>query len=460
MSSARLRAGAVDPIDRASPSDLLQLAVDRGPVPWQVGALLVTDRPLDAAAVRRALADRVRSVPRLRRRLVRTPPLCGRPVWVDDPGFAVGRHVSEARCPPPGDEAALLDIAVRSVGTRLPLDHPAWGAVVVTGLAGDRGAVVLVVHHVLADGVGGLAALARLLDDAPPDEHDPFPRRPPAPHRLFADALAARVRAATHLARGLRRVRDAAGELRAARAPRAPRSSLNGPVGARRALRVVRADLSAVRAAAHRHGGTVNDVVLAAVAGAVGHLLGGRGDGAGEIVVSVPVSSRRRTDAGRLGNAVGAQPVSVPTTGTPHTRLATVARRTAGRRSAPRGASAFLLDAAFRAVAATGALPWLLARQRLVTTFVTDLRGPGAPVAFLGARVREIVPVVSTTGNVPVVVAALSYAGTLALAVVADPEACPELDALATDLGAELEALCRSGDGPDGDERRPGPAGT
>ena len=74
---------AEEEIDRARPDDLLELAVDHGSMPWQVGALLVVDRPLDPAEVRRALAARVRAVPRLRRKLVRTPPLCGRPVWVD-----------------------------------------------------------------------------------------------------------------------------------------------------------------------------------------------------------------------------------------------------------------------------------------------------------------------------------------------------------------------------------------
>lgn len=434
--------GTGGPIDRARPSDLLELAVDRGPVPWQVGALLVTDHPLAPSEVRGALADRVRTVPRLRRRLVRTPPLCGRPVWIDDDGFDIGRHVLDERCAAPGDEAALLEVAARVVGTRLALRRPPWAAVVVTGLAGGRGAVVVVMHHVLADGVGGLAALAGLLDGATPGEDHGFPRRPPSPGRLLADALTARATALTHLPRGLRRVRDAVGELRSTRPPQAPRTSLNRPVGTRRALRVVRADLDDLRAAAHRHGGTVNDVVLAGVGGALGALAARRGEHVEEIVASVPISSRSGTDADRLGNAVGVLPVAVPATGTPDARVAAVARRTASRRAAPRGASATVLDAVFRAVAASGALPWLLERQHLVTTFVTNLRGPATPATLLGNRVRDIVPVVSTTGNVPVVVAALSYAGTITLTVVADPDACPEFDAVATDLAADLDVLC------------------
>jgi WS/DGAT/MGAT family acyltransferase len=437
--AARLRTDGG--IDRARPDDLLELAVDRGRVPWQVGALLVLDRAPDPAAVRQALADRVRSIPRLRRKLVRTPPLCGRPVWIDDPDFAIERHVREVTCPDPADDAALHEVAMQAVGTPLSLRHSPWAAVVVTGLHG-RGALVVVFHHVLADGVGGLAVLTRLADGAPPVENGGFPRRPPGVRRLLGDAMAARTRAVAHLPRGLRQVRDAVRELRATRAPRAPRSSLTRPTGTRRALRVVRADLAAVRSVAHAHGGTINDVLLTAVGGALGTLLSRRGESTPQVVVSVPISSRIDTDAARLGNAVGVLPVAVPTTGPPIARLAAVARTTADGRAAPRAASAVLLDAAFRLVALTGALPWILDHQDLVTTFVTNLRGPTRPIAFLGARIDAVVPLTTTTGNVPVVFGALSYAGALTLTVVADPDACAELDALVADLRTEIDELC------------------
>lgn len=442
--------GGEGDIDRARPDDLLELAVDRGPVPWQVGALLVLDRPLDPSALRRELARRVATIPRLRRRLVRTPPLCGRPVWVDDAAFAIDRHVREVRCPDPAgpdpprqftsEEIALWDIAMQAVGTRLPLDHPPWAAVAVSGLPGDRGALVVVFHHVLADGIGGLAVLTQLVDGAPPDRAGGFPRRPPPPWRLFTDALRGRARAAAHLPRALRQIRDAVAELRSTRAPRAPRSSLNRPTGPRRALRVVRADLETVRTAARAHGGTVNDVVLTAVGGALGTLLARRGEHVEQVVASVPISARASTRADRLGNAVGILPVALPTAGPAAVRLATVARRTADGRQAPRAASGPLLDAAFRLVTAVGALPWVVNHQHLVTTFVTNLRGPAQPLALLGATVEQVVPLTTTTGNVPVVFGALSYAGTLTLTVVADPDACPELDALAVDLNAELDA--------------------
>jgi diacylglycerol O-acyltransferase / wax synthase len=423
--------------------DLLELAVDRGAVPWQVGALLLLDRPLDPAELRTALAARIQAIPRLRRTLVRTAPLCGRAIWVDDPDFRIERHVRELRCVEPGDEAALCEVAMEAVGTRLSLRHSPWAAFTITGVDGGRGALVVVFHHVLADGIGGLALLAQLVDEAPRTAADRwFPRQPPPRWRLLTDALAERLRTLAHFPHGLRGIRDGVREPRSTQAPQGPRTSLNRPAGPRRALRLVRTDLAAVHAAAHAQSGTVNDVVLTAVGGAIGGLLARRGERVEDIVVSVPISARRRTSADRLGNAVGVLPVAVPTAGPPTARLAAVARRTAGRRPAPRAASATLLNAGFRLIAAAGLLPWLLDHQRLVTTFVTNLRGPEQPVTLLGAAVEHVVPVTTTTGNVPVVFGALSYAGVLTLAVVADPDACPELDDLAADLRAELDALC------------------
>lgn len=432
--------------ERAGPDDLRELAVDRTGVPWQFGVLLVLDRPLDPAELRRALTDRIRAVPRLRRRLVRTPPLCGRPVWVDDPGFTLERHVREVRCAGPLTDGALHDVAVRAVGTRLSLRRSPWEALVVTGTTGDRGALIVVCHHVLADGMGGLAALGALVDDGlvpgdPPAHDDDFPRPAPTVGRLFVDALATRARTLRHLRREVRRLRDALGELRATHAPRPPRSSLNRPVGARRALRVVRVDLGDVHAAAHRHGGTVNDVLLTAIGGALGALLRGRGDEVDEVVASVSITARPRRDTTDLGNAVGVLPVGLPTSGPPAARLREVARRTAAGRQRTRGASASVLGPMIRLAAAVGVLPWIVDHQRVVTTFVTNLRGPRAPLTLLGARVGEIVPITTTTGNVPVVFGALSYAGTLAVTVVADPDVCPELDTLVAALRADLAAV-------------------
>jgi hypothetical protein len=159
------------------------------------------------------------------------------------------------------------------------------------------------------------------------------------------------------------------------------------------------------------------------------------------LVVSVPVSARRQASATRLGNQVGVIPVEVPTAGDPLHRLPAIARTTRARKAAQRGASAALVAPAFRILARLGLLHRLVDRQRLVNTFVTNLRGPAERLSFLGMPVAEVIPVSGTTGNVTVAFAALSYAGTLVVTVVADPDGCPDLPVLAAGLQRQFDIL-------------------
>ena len=172
-----------DLIERASAIDLMELASDFGPLPLQVGAILVfgSGESVAVGEVRDALARRVCAVPRLRQQLVSTPPGCGRPVWVDDPKFDVARHVHEVACSQPGDEGqVLLRAAAEVVTVPLPPSQPLWSATIVTGLAGDACALIVVFHHVLADGMGGLAVLASLIDGAVNVPQQNFPRAKPS----------------------------------------------------------------------------------------------------------------------------------------------------------------------------------------------------------------------------------------------------------------------------------------
>jgi diacylglycerol O-acyltransferase / wax synthase len=433
-------------VERASPIDMMELASDVGPVPAQVGAILrfSPGAPLTASAVREALADRIRGIPRLRQRLISTPPGCGRPVWVDDPGFEITRHVHDVRCPSPGDEEGLLRIAADVVTQRLPRDRPLWSATLVTGVAADACALIVVFHHVLADGMGGLAVLASLVDDvdsAPPAD---FPRPSPSWRRLAGDAAGGRLRALTRLASVPGQLRDGLAELRTGATPRAPRSSLNRPVGTLRRFGIVRSDLSRIHTVGHDRGATVNDVVLAAVGGALGSLLAHRGEHVDHVVVSAPISGRTRATAAQLGNQVGVIPVTLRTSGRPLDRLREIADATRAHKTGTRGASAAVLAPVFRALAAVGALRWLIERQHLVTTFVTNLRGPDAPVSFLGSTIAEVVPLNIVTGNVTVAFAVLSYAGTLTVTVTVDAAAVPDSGLLVDALGAELDALADS----------------
>ena len=196
------------PIDRLSAGDLMQRAMEVGPLPMHIGAVLVLSGG-DPAAVRTALAERIPDVARLRRRLLHAPPGCGRPVWVDDTAFDIASHVTTVTCEAPGDEDALLRTAVTWYTTPLPSDRPLWRAVVVTGLRGGEVALVLVLHHVLADGIGGLAVLTSLVDGAPTPAPVAFPTPAPSRRALAADAWGARLRAGARVRAGVRGARAA-----------------------------------------------------------------------------------------------------------------------------------------------------------------------------------------------------------------------------------------------------------
>jgi len=434
------------PVERASPADLMQLAVDVGPAPMHVGALVVLGAApgFSVERARQLLGERICAVPRLRQRLYRAPPGCGRPFWADDPAFDLRRHVLQLPCPAPGDQRALLDTAAVVLGTPLLRSRPLWSATFVTGLADGGTGLVIVMNHVLADGIGGLAILASLVDESAGMQlagpHAvPFPVSAPGAGALAADAWAGRARRLAHLPATVRTIRHGLAELGGARLPRGvPPTSLNRPTGPRRRLDVVTADLAAARDFGHACGGTVNDVILAAVTGALRLLLASRGERLDPVTVSVPVSARQQSSGGQLGNQVGVMPVALPAAGALACRVAQTAAVTRERKQAAPGTSAALLGPLFRLLAITPLLRWFFNHQRLVHTFVTNLRGPAQPLTFAGAPVRAVIPIPNTTGNVPVTFAALSYAGTLWLTVLSDPAQVPDAGVLTAALHREL----------------------
>jgi hypothetical protein len=224
---------------------------------------------------------------------------------------------------------------------------------------------------------------------------------------------------------------------------RVPPTTLNQPTGPRRRLDVVAADLAAIRELGHTHGGTVNDVILAAVTRALRAMLASRGEELDLVTVSVPVSARQAATAGQLGNQVGVMPVSLPTGGDLATRVTQIAAITRQRKTAARGASAAVLGLPFRLLAPTGLLRWFINRQRLIHTFATNLRGPAEPLTFAGAPVRAVIPIPNTTGNVTVTFAALSYAGTLRITVLSDPSRVPDVTVLTAALRRDLPGALR-----------------
>ncbi|MGZ4493853.1 MAG: wax ester/triacylglycerol synthase domain-containing protein [Nocardioides sp.] len=435
-------------IDRASATDRAFLAMGDRRIPEQLGVALVLepgDRPFDVARARRLVGDRSSAVPRLRQRLVAAPVGCGGPIWVDDADFDLRRHVRSLACPAPGDERALLDVVASLVATPLPRDAPLWSAVFVTGLADGGVALVLVLHHVLADGLGGLAVLACLADPGSPPVDTGFPLPWPTRRALARDALRAKARALHDLPTSWRLLRSSMGAGGGLHPERAEDCSLVAKTGQRCRLAVVRADADVVHAAAHAHGATTNDAVVVAVAAALHRLLEARGEHVDRLVVTVPVSGRRTGAGAEMGNMVSPLLVSVPTTGDLDTRLRAVAGQVRSQKAAATGPPPIaLLGWAFRPLARLGGYRLYMDHQHRLHTLVSHVRGPAEPVAFDGARVTSAIPVaVGGAGNMTVYVEVLSYAGALTLTVVADPQhvADRELELVADALRLELDLL-------------------
>ncbi|MFN8193092.1 MAG: wax ester/triacylglycerol synthase family O-acyltransferase [Nocardioidaceae bacterium] len=446
------------PVDRLSANDAMMLAVDRGAAPMNIAGLLVLagDADVPADLLCRTLGDRVVGVPRLRQVLTRTPPGLGRPIWVRDPDFTASRHLDvrvvggPAPGGPhhPGDERVLLDAAADLVVEPLPRDRPLWRVRVLADPRGRARGVVVVLHHVVADGMGGLAALAALVDEAEPPAllaTDPG-HRPPRPGDLARDAWAGRLRALRRIPASLRELPEAARELGLARTASSEPCSLLTPTGSRRRVDVAEVGLAELLSAARRRGASVNDLVVTAVSGALVALLDRRGERLDALVVSVPVSARAQAEAGGLGNATGVLPVRVPAVDDPAVRLDAVMAQSARLRAGQRGSSSALLTPVFRLLAGAGLFQRFVDGQRLVHTFETNLRGPERPLHLGGARIAAVLPVVVNPGNVTVAFDVLSYDGRLRVVVVSDPDRVPEAAWLAGRLDQELAGLCRSPD--------------
>ena len=429
-------------IDRVSVEDLMSLVPDRGKTPVQIGAILVLEASagLDPAHVLATLSRRLAAVPRLRQKLVHPPPSSGRPFWVDDAQFRFADHVSILRCPSPAGLGTVLEVAANLFMTPLPKDRPLWAATLVTDVGAGQAALILRVHHVLADGVAGLAVLAGLADGTP-EPHDPqFPRPIPTRAQLTADAAREGLRALRDLPTALVGLARALFQFGPSLARLSP-SSLNRPTGPLRRFALLTCDLANVCDVAHSRGATVNDVVLSSVTDALHHLMAERHESVETFVLSMPVSFRRRTTAQHLGNRSGVTPLRLPGVGEPLERLKSVAKITSAAKLSPPGTLNALLEPGFRLLAGMGLYQRFIDHQPFVHSFVTNLKGPKIALSLDGLPIVSIIPLATASGNVTVSFAVLSYAGQLTLTLIADQDTCPDLSRLRDLLKGELDAL-------------------
>lgn len=432
---------------------------------FEGGPLLNRQGHLRLGEVRKHLTERVGEMPRLRQRIVAAPLGLDRPRWVDDPDFDITNHVSEVRVPAPGDEGAFRGVAEQIHAQLFDQEHPLWHLCFVTGLADGRVGLIERVHHALVDGVGGvdLAAVFLDIDRAGRPPNPPPPVQPTHPRRgsFVAEAVSAGLHGSAQVVRGATAavphpsatVRSAAALARgfatvAENGVMAPQASLNTSPGSRRELAWVRSRLVDLKAASHAAGGTVNDVVLAAVTSGLRSFLIERGVPlAHDLAVKalVPVSERGVEEMPTLGNRVSGVLVPLPVgVGDPDQRLATIV---ATMRRLKASGEADSVDAFLHAA---DLLPAPVARamvvganhQRFINLVVTNVPGPPIPLYLLGAEMLEAFPVVPLAANLTVGVAILSYNGALNIGLTADADACPDVDVLAQGIERGLAEVC------------------
>lgn len=424
-----------------TPGELATVWVDAPDAPFQIALAGVFDAApfqrgdgtVDVSRIRAELARRAGRVPALRRRVVWTRFGQGRPYWIDDTTFDARRHLTSARLP---DGVSFHDWCAE--GIMRPLDRrlPLWRATAVSGLPGSRFGLLVTVHHAVAGGLDGIALVAALLDPVPPGRRRPLPEpgaSATAPPAVVTTGGHGTVAPRLHDFR--RRIADAAADLRG----RAPVTSLSRPTGPARRLAAVRMPLDVLHEAGHRLGVTVNDLLLAAVAGGLRDLLTGRGDDLAGLVLraSVPVGSR--TAGQPDGIMLVGLPVGEPD---PLRRLARIHEATTGLKTRLRSGGGDVLDVLH--------LPTPLARiavrgmrriaARGINLFVTDVPGPPEPLWLGGARLLEAVPIAPLVRGVPLGIAALSYAGTLHVSVDAD-SAVDDVDVLAEGIATSAAVL-------------------
>ena len=449
-------------IERLSPDDRLLLLSDKV-WPQDVGAILILDGSgvLDAdgrfpiAWARETMAQRIDALPRLRQ-VLRVPRRgLGGPFWADAPAFDLSQHVRLGPPVPSGDEAGLLDAVEEIRSRRLDPARPLWEMWFFPGLAGGRVGMFVRLHHVVADGVSGIASLAALLAGpgatgtraetrwTPADEPSPRELRRDSLRRRV-DALCSVITAGRHPRRALRTVAQswqATRELVSGEP--GPVTSLGGLVGPHRRLAFVRAPLDDVEAVARANRATVNDVLLAMICAGVRALLTSRGEQVEHLTlpIFVPVSLRRGAGDAGLGNRISQMAVDLPVgIADPVERL----RRITVETSRAKAFAHPSMGAVFRNRILSGVMLRLIIRKR-VNLLSADIVGPRQPLSFAGVPVLEVFPLLNLMGNITLGVGALSYAGGFQLLAEGDADHYPDLGVFATAAEHEVRILAAAG---------------
>jgi diacylglycerol O-acyltransferase / wax synthase len=422
--------------------------------------------PPDHEELLDAVESRLHLVPRYRQRLAFVPLGQGRPVWVDDPHFNLAYHVRHTALPQPGDEDRLKRLAGRVFSQALDRNRPLWEMWIVEGLSEGRFAILSKTHHALVDGVSGVDIMNVLFDTSPepmpvaPPDHEWVPAPLPTGTQLLADALLERATVPQEMIRGVRAVlrgpRTVAkrvgeglvglGALAWAGLQAAPPSRFNVPIGPHRRFTWVQADLDEFKSVKNALGGTVNDVVLAAVAGGLGSYLRTHGEDTEdkELRAMVPVSVRADIERGALGNKVAAMWAPLPVgILDPVQRLRTVSESMREIKESGQAVGAQVLAglSGFAPTTIMSQAARLQARQRMFNLVVTNVPGPQIPLYVQGRELQALYPMVPLAENTALGIAIMSYNGQLNFGLSGDYDRLSDLDTLADDLRASIDEL-------------------
>jgi diacylglycerol O-acyltransferase / wax synthase len=467
-------------LDRLTSIDAAFLHSEGTASHMHIGAVLIFDGPPpEFDEYLNHVRGRLHRVPRYRHKLA-TPPLeTGRPLWVDDPSFNLEYHVRHTGLPSPGTEDQLLQLAARIASQQLDRTKPLWESWLVEGLAPvlpsepERFALIFKTHHSLVDGVSGvdLATVLLDLDNQPaPPSADLQPWQPkPEPTGVdlvvaglrgavstTAGILVRAIAAATRPTSSLNLIRDAAeglGEIVWAGLNPAPHTPLNVEIGPHRRFSIVRQRLDDYKEVKNAFGGTVNDVVLTVVSGALAEWLHGRGiqtEGL-ELRALVPVSVRTRHQHNQLGNRLTAMRGPLPVyIADPVTRLKFVRKTMDGLKESKQAVGARTLTAVNNL-----APPTILAQAsrvnfstRLFNLIVTNIPGPQFPLFLLGRRLQDLLPVAFLPEHHALAIAIMSYQGKIEFGLLGDFDALPDIDVIAEgidDALAQLVTAARGG---------------
>jgi diacylglycerol O-acyltransferase / wax synthase len=415
-------------------------------------------------ALRAKVAARLRHLPRFRQRLAFAPRGFGEPFWADDPDFDVTSQVTALSGEhQPVSAGRFRDMTDAVLSEPLDRARPLWHIYLVPRLEDGRVGLICKLHHAMVDGKSAVEVALLLFDDsadAEPETPDDWtPSERPKSTRLAFDAVVGDAAESLRTVRdvalmaGSRRNGGLAGTLRRAALAAehdllrpAPSSHLNVPIGPERALVCHSVRMSDISRARRQTGATVNDVCLAAVAGALRRLALVRGESPTPLKVMVPVSVRDEDHRQALGNLISFAFIDLPVhlrssqARLEHVQAATSEFKRSGRAA---GTAAVL--------SMLGALPPMLkdtaarlaASPRMYNLTVSNIPGPPTPVYMLGAELREAYPVVPVAEGHSLSIGMFSYRDRLFFGLYADPTALPEVGTLPSALDAAILALAR-----------------